>query len=177
MSKSRYKVADASEPHFFTCTVVGWLPVFTRPDAVQIILDSWRFLHDNARLTLYGYVVMENHLHLIASAEDLARQVADFKAFTARQIIDLLQKRGERLLLSQLRFFKDRRRTDREYQLWHEESHPQMIQGEDMMRQKLEYMHNNPVRRGYVADPTHWRYSSAADYAGPQGLIPFVTDW
>ncbi|NQT53388.1 hypothetical protein HQ576_15120 [bacterium] len=61
--------------------------------------------------------------------------------------------------------------------MWREGSHPQLIQGEPMMRQKVDYIHQNPVRRGYVDDPLHWRYSSARDYAGEVGLIPVCTDW
>lgn len=40
-----------------------------------------------------------------------------------------------------------------------------------MMRQKLDYIHNNPVKRGYVSEAVHWRYSSASNYAGKMGLI------
>ena len=46
-----------------------------------------------------------------------------------------------------------------------------------MMRQKLDYIHQNPVKRGYVSDPTHWRYSSARNYLGEPGLVPVETDW
>jgi len=46
-----------------------------------------------------------------------------------------------------------------------------------MMKQKLEYIHNNPVERGYVDDPLHWRYSRARNYAGQPGLVDVVTDW
>jgi putative transposase len=46
-----------------------------------------------------------------------------------------------------------------------------------MLRQKLEYIHRNPVKRGYVDDPVHWRYSSARNYAGQPGLIEVFTDW
>jgi len=46
-----------------------------------------------------------------------------------------------------------------------------------MMLQKLEYIHNNPVARGYVDDPVHWRYSSARNYARQEGLIELVTQW
>ncbi len=46
-----------------------------------------------------------------------------------------------------------------------------------MMWQKLEYIHNNPVVRGYVNDPIHWRYSSARNYAGQVGLVPVTTQW
>ncbi len=70
-----------------------------------------------------------------------------------------------------LAFHKARHKIDRVHQVWQEGSHPEQIQGEAMMRQKLEYIHNNPVARGYVDDPAHWRYSSARNYAGQAGLI------
>ena len=80
-------------------------------------------------------------------------------------------------MLEELRYFKLRHKTDQEYQLWQEGSHPEQIQNDEMMWQKLEYIHNNPLRRGYVDDPTHWRYSSARNYAGEAGLIEITTDW
>jgi len=177
MTKSRYKIGETIYPHFLTCTVVGWLPVFSRSEAVRLILDSWRFLQEKQRLVICGFVILENHLHLIASAHDLAKEIGDFKSFTARQIIDLLQEHKEQTLLDQLRHEKARHKTDREYQLWQEGSHPQIIQNEAMLRQKLEYIHFNPVKRGYVDDPMHWRYSSARNYAGQVGLLPVTTDW
>ncbi len=113
MTRTRYKIYDTIYPHFLTCTVVGWLPIFTRRETVEIILNSWRFLQENDRLTLYGYVILENHLHLIASAEDLPRQIAEFKSFTARGIIDLLEARKVDLLLRQLERLKAKHKTDR----------------------------------------------------------------
>jgi hypothetical protein len=50
MGRSRYRFGEAGFPHFLTCTIVGWLPVFTRPETVQIVLDSWQFLQDEDRL-------------------------------------------------------------------------------------------------------------------------------
>ena len=75
MGRTRYRFGEQSLPHFLTCTVVGWLPVFTRPDTVQILLDSWQFLQEHNRLVLLGYVVLENHIHFIASADNLAKEV------------------------------------------------------------------------------------------------------
>jgi putative transposase len=177
MTRSRYKIFETEHPYFMTCTVVGWLPVFTRPETVQMLYASWRFLHDSGRLFIYGYVILENHLHLIASSDDLVKEMGDFKSFTARQIIDYLKAHKVNMLLQQLKQHKSAHKTDRPYQLWQEGSHPQQIQGPEMMRQKLEYMHNNPVLRGYVDDPTHWRYSSARNYSGSPGLFPVLTDW
>jgi REP element-mobilizing transposase RayT len=177
MARSRYQFGSAAFPHFLTCTVVGWLPVFTRPRTVQIVLDSWQFLQDHDRLVLLGYVVLENHIHFIASAENLAKEVGDFKSYTAQHIIDYLNVRGERSLLAGLEYHKVRHKSDRRFQLWQEGAQPKMIDTEAMLRQKLEYIHNNPVRRGYVSDPSHWRYSSARNYARIESLIAVTTDW
>jgi REP element-mobilizing transposase RayT len=177
VSRSRYKIIEQAHPHFLTCTVVAWLPVFTRPETAHIVLDSWRFLQERQRLVLYGFVILENHVHWIASAQDLAKEVGVFKSFTARKIIDWLRERKAQTLLNQLHFSKARHKTDRDYQLWQEGSHPESIQDEEMMRQKLEYIHLNPVKRGYVDEPTHWRYSSARNYAGLPSLLPVRTEW
>ena len=89
----------------------------------------------------------------------------------------MLKVSSARTLLSQLEWHKHRHKTDSRFQLWQEGSHPQHIQSDEMMVQKLEYIHNNPVERGYVDDPIHWRYSSARNYMGMPGLIEVVTDW
>ena len=177
MTRSRYRIWEKQQAHFMTCTIVGWLPLFTRPDTMNIILDSWRYLQKHRGFELFGYVILENHVHLIASSPDLSKEMKDFKSFTARQMIDLLETQKVTTLLEQLKFHKARHKTDSQYQLWQEGHHPQLIQGEEMMLQKLEYIHNNPVKRGFVDEPEHWRYSSARNYAGMPGLIDVVTDW
>lgn len=177
MPRSRYRIFEDCYPHFITCTVVGWLPVFIRPETVEIILDSLRFLQRERGLQLFGYVIMENHLHMIAKAERLAERIGQFKSFTARSIIDLLMRRQATSLLRELRYLKRKHKIDREFQFWEEGCHPQQIDSDEILLQKLAYMHNNPLRRGYVDDPTHWRYSSARNYARLPGLLDVVTDW
>ena len=56
--------------------------------------DSWRFLQQNRGFTLYGYAILENHLHLIARAPDLSGEMKSFKMFTARQLLALLEQHG-----------------------------------------------------------------------------------
>jgi REP element-mobilizing transposase RayT len=177
MSRSRYKFGETGYPCFVTCPIVRWQPLFTRPNLVEIVIDSWRFLQERDRIRLLGYVIMENHLHLIAAGEGLSKEVGDFKSFTARRMIDRLAEAGSATTLELLRYFKLAHKKYREHQLWQEGSHPQMIADEQMMWQKLEYIHNNPVRRGYVDDATHWRYSSARNYAKLPGLISVDVDW
>lgn len=153
------------------------MPIFTRPEAVQIVLDSLRYLQSKEELTIFGFVIMENHLHLIASSQNLSNVIGRFKSFTAKQIIALLNSRGEKAILEQLSDAVPLYKEDRSYRFWQEGNHPVLVSNENIMRQKLEYIHYNPVRRGYVDDPTHWRYSSARDYAGREGLIRVTRDW
>ncbi len=177
MARSRYKIVDRVAPHFLTATVVNWLPLLNAPIIVQILLNSLRFLQENDRIIVYAYVIMENHLHLVAPAAELSQEMANFKSFTARQIIDRYQMRQATHILDQLAFHKRLYKQDRDYQFWQEGSHPQQIDGLEMMRQKVEYIHNNPVRRGWVDRPTDWRYSSARSYAGQEGLLSVQTQW
>src|SRR5438128_226623 len=88
MRRSRYRFDpdDPLAPHFLTCTAVAWLPVFSRPEAVGIVVDSWRYLQANEGFELFGYVILENHLHLIAAGVDLSKMIGRFKSYTARRI-------------------------------------------------------------------------------------------
>ena len=176
MGRSRYVILEPEKPHFLTCTVVEWLPVFTRPNAVQILLDSWHHQRAHDDLRLYGYVILENHLHFVAQAPRLDKCVSSFKSYTAARLIELLEASKAERLLSRLRFAKRAHKTDREYQFWQEGSHAEVVFSETVMREKLDYIHQNPVKRGYVDLPEHWRYSSARDYAGQRGLME-IDSW
>lgn len=98
MPRSSYRVLTNPCPHFLTATINHWLPLFTNPKLVDIVLDSWRYLQRNDNFQLYGYVILENHLHLIAASENLSRDIQRFKSYTAKQLIaHLEQHRSNRL--------------------------------------------------------------------------------
>jgi putative transposase len=177
MGRSRYKIYENQQPYFLTCTVVRWLPLFRDATMVGILLDSLRFLQDEGRLELYAYVIMENHLHLVAASEHLSKEIGDFKSYTARTIIDGLTERKKARLLQQLSHFKAAHKKDRTYQLWQEGNHPELIQGYEMMRQKIEYIHQNPVTSRLVDRAEDWPYSSACNYVGIEGLLKVRTEW
>ena len=176
MGRSRYKIVDPALPHFVTCTVLHWIPLFTRPATVEILLGSLQHLATEG-LKIYGYVILENHLHLVVQSDDLNRDLARFRSFTAKQLLAYFTENNVTQVLEQLAFYKKAHKIDREYQLWQEGYHPEWIQNLQMMRQKIEYMHQNPVERGYVDQPEHWRYSSARSYAGEEGLLAVERQW
>ncbi len=153
-----------------SCSVVNWIPVFTRKEIVQILMDSLQYLQQNG-LSIYAYVIMQDHLHLIAQSHKLDKDIARFKSFTARQILDYLKNIGEHELLSKFSLYKKAHKKDRQYQFWQEGVHPEIILNEKMMREKILYIHQNPVKNSLVGKAEEWIYSSAGNYAGNKGPL------
>ncbi len=89
MGRSRYKITNPELPHFITLTVLHWIPVFTRPEAVNILFESLMFLSKDG-LKVYAYVVLENHCHLVVQSKDLNHDIARYKSYTAKQMIQQL---------------------------------------------------------------------------------------
>ena len=176
MGRSRYKITAPQQPHFVTLTVLHWIPVFTRPETVEILLDSLRHLSKES-LKIYAWVVLENHCHFVLQSDALDRDVARLKSWTAKQMIQYLAEHNVKTILDQLAFYKKAHKNDRAYQFWQEGVHPELIQNDAMMKQKIDYIHHNPVKRGYVDEAEHWRYSSARDYAGVTGLLDIASVW
>ena len=177
MPRSRYRILNKAAPHFLTATINHWLPIFTRTETVNIVLESWRYLQQQTGMEIYAYVILENHLHLVAASDDLSHDIQRFKSYTAKQIIKYLQQHHEKGVLDMLALFKRTYKIECNYQVWEEGNHPQLVESEEVMQQKVNYIHQNPVKRGYVDLPEHWRYSSARNYAGVEGLIDVTRAW
>ncbi len=177
MGRSRYKIYETTHPHFVTCTVLHWLPLFTRQESVAIIIECLKFLQEKDNLKLYAYVILENHLHMVLSSDDLHKTMQSFKQYTAKKLLELLKKENVTTILNQLAFYKKANHKEKSYQVWEEGYHPKLIQDEIMMKIKVDYIHNNPVKRGYVDEAIHWRYSSARDYSGMVGLVEIEKLW
>ncbi|MDD5401360.1 MAG: hypothetical protein PHQ93_09260 [Sulfurimonas sp.] len=79
MGRSRYKIYETTHPHFVTCTVLHQLPLFTRQESVAIIIECLKFLQEKDNLKLYAYVILENHLYIVLSSDDLPKTMQSFK--------------------------------------------------------------------------------------------------
>ncbi|HEY4650556.1 MAG TPA: transposase [Pontibacter sp.] len=151
--------------------------MFTRPIYKHIIVDALKFCQEKKGLQLYAWVLMSNHLHLIAAAEEgksLSDILRDFKQLTSRKIVATIQKEPEsrrQWLLHRFEFNAKMNPKVKHYKLWQEGNEAKELISNAFIDQKLEYIHQNPVRAEWVDEPEHYRYSSAANYAGSKGLI------
>lgn len=166
-SMSELRKANFDGLFFVTLTVVGWIDVFSRSLYANLVLNNLEFCQKQKGLLLYAYVIMTNHLHLLAAAEKgyLSEIIKDFKSFSAKEIIKCIEgnehESRQDWLMHMFRFHTRFNSRDREYSFWQPGCHPKLIINSQMLLQKLEYIQGNPVRAGYVADPEHWCYSSA----------------
>ncbi|NJN43037.1 MAG: transposase [Flammeovirgaceae bacterium] len=147
---------------FITVTCLDWKPLLKDDNHKKVIIDSLRFLTREGRATIYAFVLMSNHFHLIwqimgnHKREDVQR---DFLKFTGQQILKLLRNaKSDQLdeLLVQTR--------DRKYQVWERDSLGIELRSSAITRQKLDYIHNNPVKAGLCQYPEDYKYSSARFY-------------
>ena len=171
-----YKIKDSSGIYFITITVIGWVDLFTRKEYRDIIIDSLEYCKKQKGLILYGYVIMSSHIHMIVSSEQDALQhiIRDFKKFTSKSILKSIQQIGEsrrEWLLNKFSYEAQRVKRGTNYKIWQDGYHGKQIESAEFMKQKLDYIHNNPVESGIVLSGEEYLYSSAKNYAGHPDLL------
>ncbi len=168
----RYKILDQGGLNFITITVVDWIDLFTRKALSEIIITNLAHCRNKKGLKIFGYVVMSSHVHLIvraAEAQELSAIIRDFKSYTAKQIIQFLRDQGSKesrkeWLLSHFQNDAILEGKNRNYKVWQKGNHPIELFTPKVIRQKLDYIHHNPVNGNIVNLPEHYLYSSASNY-------------
>ncbi len=100
---------------------------------------------------------------MIASGENLSTTIASLKRHTAFEIIKELKSENKYWALQQFKLQKKDYKDDSIHQVWQESFHPQLISSAEMLAQKVEYLHQNPVKKGLINEPEFWKYSSACN--------------
>jgi len=163
--------------YFITLTIVDWLDIFTRPAYKHIIIDSLNYCIANKGLKVYCWCLMSNHMHMIASTTEgnnLSDILRDFKKFTSKDLIRTIKEIPESRRDWLLNLFWYAGKNDKKikyYKVWQEGNDAKEIHSTDFLNQKMEYIHNNPVRAEIVVSPEDYLYSSAKDYSGEKGLV------
>lgn len=177
-----YQIEDQFGMYFITSTVVDWVDVFTRQIYRDIVIDSLNFCCTNRGLKVYGYVVMSNHIHLILRSEQgiISDTLRDFKRFTATNIISAIKEQPESRKEWMLHRFKwngsqNLRNTDNQF--WIQDNRPELIYSQDFFMQKLNYIHENPVKAGIVYRAEDYIHSSARTIIlNKPGLVPITSN-
>ncbi len=147
---------------FFTATILNWKLFLKQDKFKQIIVESLMFMVQNQRVKVYGFVIMSNHIHLIwQPLQGFTKKIiqSSFLRYTAQILIKELRNNHPQVLEHFRVNLKDRK-----YQVW--ERNPLSIEFSqlDVFEQKLNYIHQNPVKAGLCFLPEDYQYSSAKNY-------------
>ncbi|MEP7197569.1 MAG: transposase [Saprospiraceae bacterium] len=175
---TKYKFLDPEGIYFVTFATVGWVDIFTRFEYKNIFVESLKYCQKHKGLILHAWCLMTNHVHLIFSSVDPGKHsniLRDLKKYTANSILEAIKlnpKESRKEWILEI-FGKAgiRNSNNTKFQFWRQDNHPMEIYSPMIISQKINYVHNNPLKDGVVSEPEHYLYSSACDYAGIKGLI------
>jgi putative transposase len=178
MSCNGYIIHDQQAIYYMTFTVVGWIDVFSRQCYRDFVIESFKYCQQHKGMHLHAYVIMTNHVHLIVSADEgfsISNFVRDCKKYTAKQILDDIAANGiesrREWMLHQFEYYASRHSRNEKYQLWEHDNHFVELSSPAFTQQKIDYIHQNPVRAGLVYRAEDYVYSSASNYAGIDQII------
>lgn len=170
-----YKFWDQAKPYFVSFATVYWIDVFTRIVYKDVIVESLQHCIDNKGLIIYGWCLMSNHIHLImgTNRDKMQDILRDMKKFTSKELRNEIENNPQESRKEwMLWLFKKagiENSNNNDFQFWQQHNQPIELDNDDIFKQKFEYVHNNPVKAGYVTKPWEYLYSSASVYAGMKG--------
>ncbi len=174
-----YQIKDQEGLYFLTFQVVGWVDIFSRKVYRDIVIGSLDYCRKNKGLHIYSYVIMTNHLHIIVQSEtsSLSDTIRDFKRYTSNRIMNEVEcnpgeSRKEWLEMVFKYHAKYNGRVN-EKQFWTHENHAVELTDNSIVDSKLDYIHANPVRAGWVENSEDYLYSSARNYSGFERSIRY----
>ena len=173
----KYKFHNKAGLYFVSFATVNWIEVFTRQVYFDILVSSIDYCRKEKGLELYAYCFMPNHIHMIfrSSKEEPMELLRDFKKFTAKKIIKAIENnpqesKKELLLWLFERAGKEKNNVSK-YQFWQHHNKPIELWSESVIKQKIDYIHNNPVVSGFVLNPEDWKYSSARNFQDDDSVL------
>jgi len=161
-------------------TVVGWIDIFSSDVYREILISSLRHCINEKGLNVYAYVIMTNHLHLIVNSSEpfaLSSIIRDFKKFTSKAIIKQITPGPESRREWMLKLFSGyalETSRHKEYMFWQSGNHAIELHNSKFTWIKVNYIHDNPVRAGFVKRQEDWIYSSISNYMDLDSKIPEV---
>ncbi|MCL6294905.1 REP-associated tyrosine transposase [Jejuia spongiicola] len=165
-----YKFYNESGLYFVSFATVNWIDVFTRQAYFNILADSINFCRTEKGMELYTYCFMPSHVHFIfrSTNKDPSGLLRDFKRHTSKKIIEAIvnnpQESRKEWLLWMFERAGKKSATTGKYQFWQHHNKPIELWSEKVIKQKIDYIHNNPVESGFVTNTIDRKYSSARNY-------------
>ena len=170
-----FRISRTTPAYYFTSVAHHRLPVFRADKVKQIICDAFSEVRSKHGILILAYVIMLDHVHLLVCSEkEMSEALRLLNGVSARRLIQYLKENGFESSLFKLR--GETRERNHKHSVW--QHHPDSLEifGEDTFRQKVEYIHMNPVRAGLAKNPLEYQFSSARLWADSAANEPLLTN-
>ena len=173
-----YKFHNPDGLYFVSFAVVYWMDVFTRNEYKDVLIESLEYCQNNKGMEICAWCIMTNHVHLIFRVEDSGKPqlvLGDFKRFTSKKLVAIIRdnphESRKEYFLEQFKKAARSSSNVKNYQFWRHDNKPIELWSNKVIQQKINYIHQNPVKAGFVFRAEDYQYSSAVDYSGEKGLL------
>ncbi len=166
-----YKFHNPTASYFVSFATVYWIDVFTRQLYFSILEDSMQYCRKEKGLEIYAYCFMPSHIHFIfrSANENPSGVLRDFKKYTSKKILKAIEENSQESRKEWLLWMFERAGKQKgnvsKYQFWQHHNKPIELWSPKVIKQKIDYIHQNPVESGFVTDPVDYKYSSARNFA------------
>jgi len=170
-----YKINEPEGIYYLTLQIVGRVDIFSRKIYKDIVIDCLKYCQKQKGLEIFAFVIMSNHIHIMCRSNngDLSGVIRDFKNFTSKKFLEVVHSEIESRKEWMIMVFKyhAKLKKGQQYQVWTHENHAEHIYSQKFIEQKINYIHQNPVRSGIVKFPEEYVYSSAKNYADEDSIL------
>ncbi len=166
----KYKFHNKHGHYFVSFATVYWLDIFTRQVYFDVLVDSVNYCRKEKGMELYCYCFMPSHVHFIfrSSNGKPMELLRDFKKHTSKKVIEAIESNAQESKKEWLLWMFERAGKKQgnvtKYQFWQHHNKPIELWSEKVIKQKVDYIHNNPVKSGFVTNIGDWKYSSARNF-------------
>lgn len=166
---------ELNEVYFWTSTIKNWLHLLDADHYKQVIVDSLIYLVKAQKVTVYAFVIMPNHIHLIWELNEMNGKEmphASFNKFTSHQFLQLSTLDNSKITYK----VNDK---DRSHRFWQRDPLAVQVNSKRIIEQKLDYIHLNPLQEKWnlVKHPEDYKWSSAGFYETGIDNFGFLTHY
>jgi len=162
-----YKYHNPAGTYFVSFATINWIDLFIRECYVEVFIEELKYTIENKGMILHAYCIMPSHVHLVFEAKNgnPGKMLGELKSATSKTLRKLIQANPSESrkpwILKMMYEFGQKNGNVKYFQLWQQNNHPIEIRSNEMIDQKINYVHNNPVESGFVEQPEDWKHSSA----------------
>src|ERR1051325_10781209 len=154
-----FTICKDTPAYYITSVTNNRMSVFQRANMKDLICNALDEARTSAGVLLFAYVIMPDHFHLIVGTDRKPSETLRYvNGISSHRVIEFLKDRGYESSLEKLRHTQGKNRY--RYSLWDHHPNLKLITDESVFMQKVNYLHQNPVRAGLVDDAKTYRWSS-----------------